>query len=44
MLTYGPCLFRAQLAVQIFPETEQDFFTFHPSNPLKCALRLDAAS
>ena len=35
VLPYRLGLFRAKLLVQIFPETDQDFFTFHPLNPHK---------
>jgi hypothetical protein len=33
VLPYRLGLFRAKLLVQIFPETVQDFFTFHPFEP-----------
>jgi hypothetical protein len=35
VLANGLSLFRTKLLIQIFPEPDQNFFTFHPSNPRK---------
>jgi hypothetical protein len=35
VLANGLGLFRTKLLIQIFPEPDQNFFTFHPSNPRK---------
>jgi hypothetical protein len=33
VLANGLGLFRTKLLIQIFPQPDQDFVTFHPSNP-----------